>query len=134
MTLDPQPLAPAVAAARQSGRAVVVLDLDGVRTKAALMERCARTLELPEWFGRNWDALADVLTDPVWHPEEGVRVLLAVTAWQEYAKTRPHDWEVFREVLEGASDYWAEGAGAGAGSAAADEDGGPGLVVLLASG
>ncbi len=52
-----------------AGRLVVTLDLDGVTDKAGLMDRCARDLDLPDWFGRNWDALADSLADPSLWPE-----------------------------------------------------------------
>lgn len=51
MSLDPQPLAPALAAAEASGWTAVRMDLDGVRTKAELMRRVADALRLPEWFG-----------------------------------------------------------------------------------
>ncbi|MFC9593645.1 barstar family protein [Streptomyces sp. NPDC056944] len=71
----------------------VVLDLTGVVDKAALMDRCAGTLALPDWFGRNWDALADCLTDL---PEP---VTLVVTGWQEYARTRPREWGTAQEVF-----------------------------------
>lgn len=33
------------------------------RTRAGLYEALAAALPLPAWFGRNWDALADVLAD-----------------------------------------------------------------------
>ncbi|WP_405981633.1 barstar family protein [Streptomyces sp. NBC_00158] len=107
MTLDPQPLAPALAAAEEAGWSVVRLDLDGVRSKAALMRRCARALAAPEWFGGNWDALADLLADLSWLPEAPGR-LLAVTSWRGYAAERPQDWDTLTEVLEGAADFWRE--------------------------
>ncbi|WP_405707542.1 barstar family protein [Streptomyces xanthophaeus] len=107
MTLDPQPLAPALAAAEEAGWAIVRLDLDGVRTKAELMRRCADALRLPEWFGGNWDALADALRDLSWLPEADGR-LVAVTSWRGYADARPGDWENLREVLEEAVDFWRE--------------------------
>ncbi|MFF5706395.1 barstar family protein [Streptomyces sp. NPDC012794] len=119
MSLDPRPLAPALAAAQEAGWSVVRLDLDGVRSKAALMRRCARALRAPEWFGGNWDALADVLADLSWLPEAPGR-LLAVTSWRGYAADRPDDWDTLREILEGAADFWRE------------QDGAPALTVLLA--
>lgn len=68
MSLDPQPLTPALEAAEAAGRTVVRLDLSGVRSKAELMRRCGDALRLPEWVGGNWDALADALRDLSWVP------------------------------------------------------------------
>ncbi|MEU0971017.1 barstar family protein [Streptomyces sp. NPDC005917] len=97
---------------------LVTLDLAGVADKAALMDRAASALSLPDWFGRNWDALSDSLRDPsVWPPEAVDRgLLLVVTDWQGYARTRPDEWKTARDVLA---------------QAAADE---PGLTVALALG
>lgn len=52
-----------VAALRHRGAAVRHLDTTGVRTKEGFLSCCADDLELPTWFGRNWDALVDVLRD-----------------------------------------------------------------------
>lgn len=52
-----------VAALRSQGRTVSTLDTSGVGGKAALLDRVARDLALPAWFGRNWDALVDALRD-----------------------------------------------------------------------
>jgi hypothetical protein len=57
---------------------VVTLDLDGVTDKAGLMDRSARALQLPDWFGRNWDALADSLSDHTVWPEGAVEQGLLV--------------------------------------------------------
>ncbi|MCY0936495.1 barstar family protein [Streptomyces sp. H34-S4] len=108
MTLDPQPLAPALEAAEAAGWTTVRLDLDGVRTKAELMRRCEGALELPDWFGGNWDALADALKDLSWLPDAAGR-LVAVTSWRGYAAARPGDWETLREILEEATDFWRGG-------------------------
>ncbi|MFE9451479.1 barstar family protein [Streptomyces sp. NPDC006739] len=89
-----------------TGRHVVTLDLDGVTDKAGLMARCVRALELPEWFGRNWDALADSLSDlSVWPREAAGRgLLLVVRGWRGYATARPEEWEIAREVFATAAD------------------------------
>ncbi|MFC3571768.1 barstar family protein [Streptomyces yaanensis] len=85
---------------------VVTLDLHGVADKAAFMERIVRALELPDWFGRNWDALADSLGDGSVWPADGVEkgLLLVVRGWQPYAKARPEEWEIAREVFAEAAD------------------------------
>ncbi|OIK08268.1 barstar family protein [Streptomyces monashensis] len=83
-----------------AGRLVVTLDLDGVTDKAGLMDRAARALTLPDWFGRNWDALADSLSDlSVWPQEAKNGLLVVVTDWQGYAKARPEEWETAQEVF-----------------------------------
>ncbi|MGW6981018.1 barstar family protein [Streptomyces sp. NPDC054932] len=119
MTLDPQPLAPALEAAQAAGWTTVRLDLDGVRGKAGLMRRCGEALRLPEWVGGNWDALADALRDLSWLPD-GAGRLVAVTSWRAYAGARPEEWETLAEILEEAVDFWRE------------QEDGPDLVVLLA--
>ncbi|MFD3842068.1 barstar family protein [Streptomyces sp. NPDC058642] len=83
---------------------VATLDLDGVTDKASLMERCARDLRLPDYFGRNWDALADVLSDPGLWPEDTVGDrFLVVRNWERYAEARPGEWATAREVFSQAS-------------------------------
>ncbi|GAA4793172.1 barstar family protein [Streptomyces ziwulingensis] len=97
---------------------MVTLDLDGVTDKAGLMDRCAGELELPDWFGRNWDALADSLSDPSGWPEgsEERGLLLVVRGWRGYAEARPAEWQVAEEVFAEATDR------------------GPGLFVTLGPG
>ncbi|MGW0367032.1 barstar family protein [Streptomyces sp. NPDC002990] len=123
MTLHAQPLAPALAAAEKAGWTTVRLDLDGVRGKAGLMARCGDALRAPEWFGGNWDALADALRDLSWLPGAPGR-LVAVTSWREFAAARPADWETLVEILEEAVDFWR--------ARAREREGAPALTVLLA--
>lgn len=89
-----------------AGRIVVVLDLGGVTDEAAFMDRCARDLALPDWFGRNWDALADSMADPaLWPAGAGERGLLVVVqGWRKYAGTRPEEWQVAEEIFAEATD------------------------------
>ncbi|GGS98586.1 MULTISPECIES: barstar family protein [Streptomyces] len=104
-----------------AGRTVVTLDLAGVTAKADLMDRCARSLGLPEWFGHDWDALADSLADPSsWavRPDGAAErgLLLVVENWRGYAEARPEEWQVAEEVFAEATDR------------------GPGLFVTLGHG
>ncbi|WP_225836695.1 barstar family protein [Streptomyces sp. NK08204] len=84
-----------------AGRVVVTLDLDGVTDRAGLMDRAARALALPDWFGRNWDALADSLGDETLWPAGAVErgMLVVVRGWQAYAKARPEEWRIAQEVF-----------------------------------
>ncbi|MEF2277919.1 barstar family protein [Deinococcus sp. YIM 134068] len=51
------------------------IDLSNVRDKEGLMLAVLRGLALTESFGRNWDALYDVLTDPQSRPTRFAVVL-----------------------------------------------------------
>ena len=50
------------------------IDLAGCTDKAELLARIARTLRFPDWFGHNWDALADCLCDLSWLPADAYRL------------------------------------------------------------
>ena len=41
----------------------VLLDTTAIHDKAGFLDLCATAFDLPRWFGRNWDALADSLSD-----------------------------------------------------------------------
>ncbi|KQX60906.1 MULTISPECIES: barstar family protein [unclassified Streptomyces] len=82
---------------------VVTLDLDGVTDKDALMNRCADALGLPDWFGRNWDALADSLTDLQAPPGDG-GLQIVVRNWRPYAEARPQEWAIAQDVFAQAVD------------------------------
>jgi len=95
-------------ALRAGGWTHVELDLGGVSDKPAFMDRCVRALDLPDWFGRNWDALADCLRDLSWAPPARGR-LVVVSGWQEYARSAPHDWGIAQEVFTEATEHWRGG-------------------------
>ena len=41
----------------------VLLDTSEIHDKTGFLDLCATAFDLPRWFGRNWDALADSLSD-----------------------------------------------------------------------
>ncbi len=48
---------------------VVVIDVNVEHDKAALLDQVAVRLGFPDWFGHNWDALHDSLSDLADRPE-----------------------------------------------------------------
>lgn len=73
--------------------------LDGGRAidRSAFFDEFARLLRFPGWFGRNWDAFADCLSDLSWLPAGGHVVL-----WERYgalARNDPSAWDTAREIL-----------------------------------
>jgi len=55
--------AAARAAAVDKGWRVVELDTSHGTDKPYFLQVCRQAFDLPQWFGGNWDALADSLTD-----------------------------------------------------------------------
>ncbi|MGW7685708.1 barstar family protein [Kribbella sp. NPDC054772] len=49
--------------AAAEGFGFVLLDTSEIHDKAGFLDLCATAFDLPRWFGRNWDALADSLSD-----------------------------------------------------------------------
>jgi hypothetical protein len=84
--------------------------LEGGHTEDAMafLDECARVLEFPAWFGRNWDALADCLGDLSWLPDTP-----HVMLWERsgvLAKHDPKAWRMATEVLaEKATDSGRRG-------------------------
>ena len=62
-------------ALRGSALRLARIGLAGVATKDALLARVAGALDFPPWFGGNWDALEDCLSDLSWS-KAGGHVLL----------------------------------------------------------
>jgi RNAse (barnase) inhibitor barstar len=65
-----------VEAANELEFAVAPIDFAGCRDKGEVLQRFAQALRFPEWFGNNWDALADCLGDLSWWPANGYLLLL----------------------------------------------------------
>ena len=47
----------------EAGWDFVLLDTSEIHDKTGFLDLCATAFDLPRWFGRNWDALADSLSD-----------------------------------------------------------------------
>ena len=102
-----EPPEAAEAAARALGFFFVRVDGGSVPDGAALLARLARELQFPDYFGANWDALQDCLTDlPDWLPAPGY--LLVFTEAGELCRRRPGDLASFKDVLADAARFWRE--------------------------
>lgn len=84
----------------------VRIDLSDCTSKAALIERFAGAFELPPWFGFNWDALADCLTDLSWLPASGYR--LALLQPGQLRQADPETLATALEIIDETTAYWAD--------------------------
>ncbi|HLT44850.1 MAG TPA: barstar family protein [Luteimonas sp.] len=84
--------------------AVVAIDFASCTGKDDALARFARALRFPEWFGGNWDALQDCLSDLSWLRAEGYLLILDnVAQWRE---ADDESFGIALEILEQASNAW----------------------------
>jgi hypothetical protein len=75
--------------------------LKDARSKDELLAAIARELAFPKWFGGNWDALEDCLTDLSWRAAEG-----HVLAFEAFQAASADDLGIFVDVLASSADFW----------------------------
>ncbi len=92
-------------AARALEFEVFPIDLAGCRDRDAVIARLTAALDLPPWFGGNWDALADCLNDLSWRPADGYVLLLEHVG--EWHAADPASFDTLLEIARDAADDWS---------------------------
>jgi len=93
-----------MAAAR--GLCLAVIDLLGATDKGGFLRKVADALEFPDYFGMNWDALNDCLTDFSWKSAEGY--VLYFAGFQSFAEAAGAEAAVAVRILGVAADFWRQ--------------------------
>ena len=84
--------------------AIAVLDGTEASTRAGVFQELARALHFPDYFGHNWDAVYDCLTDLTWLPAAGNVLLL--DGFDRFATDQPDQWDIGLKVLREACAFW----------------------------
>jgi RNAse (barnase) inhibitor barstar len=74
----------------------LVLDVSEIATTEALHGLLESSLGFPGYYGRNWDAFWDCITDP---EQSTMPDVLLVTGWDRLANKLPRDAALMRECL-----------------------------------
>lgn len=82
------------------------VDGRNVLTKRRFLAVAARALDFPGWFGVNWDAFEDCVTDLEWVPAPAYVVLLENV--ERFAQRAPRDFDTVLRILETAAEFWSE--------------------------
>ena len=77
--------------------------LDGPRTKADLLDQLAAGLRAPAWFGRNWDALEELLRTP--DPDDARAIVIV---WHDPARLGVSDRETALALFDDAAAWRAQ--------------------------
>jgi len=89
-------------AGAQTPTADISIDLGKCTKTAELLRQLGKALSFPDWYGANFDALFDCLSDP----EIPARIHLH--GLNTYAQRHPDDFVVLVEVLRAACEARAE--------------------------
>jgi RNAse (barnase) inhibitor barstar len=88
-----------------SGFAVVALDGAAAGSRTGFFQEISHALRFPAYFGRNWDAVYDCLTDPSWLPTAAGYVLV-LDGFDQFATDEPEQWNIALKVLREACAFW----------------------------
>jgi hypothetical protein len=78
----------------------LLLDLTAIRTPDELQQLLFEAFHLPGWYGFNWNAFRDSITDP---QQSTLPAVLVIRGWKTLAARLPEDAECLRADLEEAS-------------------------------
>ena len=82
---------------RRAGFAIFDVDIESAHGRGEVLAELARAIKAPDWFGHNWDALADALGDLSWCDAAGYVLLLR--------GEHPGD-EILDDILEATVEFW----------------------------
>ena len=83
---------------------VVVLDGTKAGSRAGFFQEISHALSFPAYFGHNWDAVYDCLTDPSWLPAAGY--VLVFDGFDQFATDEAEQWNIALRVLREACAFW----------------------------
>lgn len=84
----------------------IKVSLEGVRDKQGFLSAVSRALTFPAWFGQNWDALDDCLSDLSWRPAPGYLVTLSHA--DDFRVAQPADFHIALRIFSAAADAWRD--------------------------
>jgi hypothetical protein len=85
---------------------VAHIDLSGCSDKDSVLRAFAKALQFPQWFGGNFDALADSLGDLSWLAADGYLLLLEHSdAWRA---ADDENFAILLDILNEAAVTWGD--------------------------
>lgn len=83
------------------------IDGDNIKDKNSFLKEFSEKLGFPEYFGFNWDAFSDCITDLSWMSvENGFSIVYKNP--HAFRSASPEDWQIANDILLDAIDYWDE--------------------------
>ena len=98
---------PADVARAASGAKLAYFHIEGqmLMRKEQFLNHAAVAMHFPDWFGDNWDAFEDCLTDLSWVDADGYVILYDHT--DLFAEHAPQHFDTLIEIFKESADFWA---------------------------
>ncbi|MEH2316387.1 barstar family protein [Nostoc sp.] len=90
--------------AAESGTKVFYLDGKKINSKETFLSKAAEAMQFPTYFGANWDAFDECITDLTWCPAE--RYVILYDNADIFAQAEPTQYQIAVNILNSAKEYW----------------------------
>jgi hypothetical protein len=70
----------------------------------SFLEQLGVSLNFPDYFGKNWDALEDCMTDEDWLKSSGA--VIVITGIDEFVLAMPFQFNIAMDIFRDAVNYW----------------------------
>lgn len=82
------------------------LEGEKIHEKSEFLNYCSLKMEFPDYFGNNWDAFEDCLTDQLL--SENVPILLFYSTPEVFSQNDPQEWDKLLDILGSVIDFLQE--------------------------
>ncbi|WP_375496797.1 barstar family protein [uncultured Nostoc sp.] len=90
--------------AAEPGTKVFYLDGKKINSKETFFSKAPEAMQFPTYFGANWDAFYECITDLTWCPAE--RYVILYDHADIFAQAEPTQYQITLEILNSAKKYW----------------------------
>jgi len=91
---------------KQGGLAFFLLDGTKINNKEQFLKEAATRLQFPDYFGANWDAFEDCLTDMSWHEAGGYVIMFEAAA--AFAERSPEQFSMAVQIFRSSAEFWRD--------------------------
>ena len=85
-----------------------VFHLNGkkINNKQTFLKKVAEAIEFPAYFGNNWDAFDECITDLTWCPAQ--RYVILYDHADIFAQSEPTQYQIALDIFNSAQEYWED--------------------------
>jgi RNAse (barnase) inhibitor barstar len=91
---------------QDEGTKVFEIDGDRIVDSTSLFQEFATVMQFPEYFGHNWDALKDCLTELDGYEVD--RYIIAIDKLDRFITNDLSQWTNFLDVCKSVVEYWQD--------------------------